>query len=296
MNTPAGFSLDGGSVRDIDPVAALLNAAVFSETLHMTLAAYAATGLLVAGVHAVLMLKDRANPFHRRALAIVLAVGGVASLLQPLSGHYAARVVARTQPVKLASLEGQFQTMRWAPCGLEDCPTRKRRPRAMPLRFPADSASWPTAIPTPRSPASIVFRPRTGRPCGVVHIAFQVMVGCGMVMAGVSFWAAILAWRSGKVPDEPVLLRALALVSPLGMVAIEAGWIVTEVGRQPWIVQNVMRTAEAVTPVPGLWISLVAYTSLYMMLGLVVVVLLLYQFRASPRPEDLTAAAWHEDH
>jgi cytochrome d ubiquinol oxidase subunit I len=122
------------------------------------------------------------------------------------------------------------------------------------------------------------------------------MVGCGLVMAAVSLWAAILAWRSGNVPDEPVLLRALALASPLGMVAIEAGWIVTEVGRQPWIVHNVMRTAEAVTPVPGLWISLVAYTSLYMILGLVVAVLLLYQFRASPRPEDLTARAWQEDH
>ena len=130
MNTPVGFALQGTTATDIDPIRALWSPATLSETLHMTLAAYAATGLLVAGVHAALLLRDQADTFHRKALAIALSIGGVASVVQPLSGHYAAQVVARTQPVKLASMEGQFPTQRWAPLrigGLPDPVTRTTR-------------------------------------------------------------------------------------------------------------------------------------------------------------------------
>ena len=110
-------------------------------------------------------------------------------------------------------------------------------------------------------------------------------------MALVSLWAAASAWRGRKVPDGSAFLRAVAAASPLGMLAIEAGWTVTEVGRQPWIVHGVMRTADAVTPVPGLWVSMAVYSTLYVGLGVVVALLLGNQFRSSPRPEELASAA-----
>ncbi|MBV8609352.1 MAG: cytochrome ubiquinol oxidase subunit I [Singulisphaera sp.] len=291
MNTPSGFTLSGSTATNIDPLAALWNRATVSETLHMTLAAYAATGMLVAGIHAVLLGRDRAHPFHRRALAIALVVGGVASLLQPLSGEYAARTVARTQPVKLAAMEGQFRTERRAPLrigGLPD-PARETTPYALEIpgglsllayHDPNAKVAGLDAVPAPDRP-----------PVRVVHVAFQVMVACGMAMALVSLWAAASAWRGRKVPDGPAFLRAVAVASPLGMLAIEAGWTVTEVGRQPWIVQGVMRTAEAVTPVPGLWVSMAVYSTLYVGLGVVVALLLGNQFRSSPRPEELASAA-----
>ena len=118
------------------------------------------------------------------------------------------------------------------------------------------------------------------------------MVACGLAM--VSFWAAAVAWRSRRVPDGSMFLSATILISPLGMLAIEAGWTVTEVGRQPWIIQGVMRTADAITPVPGLWISLLVYSTLYVFLGLVVALLLARQFRASPRPDEIVAASTPE--
>jgi cytochrome d ubiquinol oxidase subunit I len=291
MNTPAGFVLQGSTATEIDPLRALWAPAMIAETLHMTLAAYAATGLLVAGIHAVMLRHDRANPFHRRALAIALVVGGVASVLQPLSGHYAAQVVARTQPVKLASMEGQFPTQRWAPLRIGGLPDPAVGTTRYALEIPGGLSllayNDPNAEVVGLDAVPAADRP----PVRIVHVSFQVMVACGLAMVGLSFWAAAAAWRSRRVPDGPMFLRAAALVSPLGMIAIEAGWTVTEVGRQPWIVHGVMRTAAAVTPVPGLWISLLVYSTLYAVLGVMVALLLAREFRASPRPDELIAAS-----
>ena len=295
MNTPAGFTLQGTTATDIDPVRALWSPATLSETLHMTLAAYAATGLLVAGIHAALLLHDRANLFHRKALAIALAVGGSASVIQPLSGHYAAQVVARTQPAKLASMEGQFPTQRWAPLRVGGLPDAAAGTTRYALEIPGGLSLLAYNDPNAEVIGLDAIPAADRPPVRVVHISFQVMVACGMAMVLLSLWAAVSAWRNGRVPDGSVFLRAAVAISPLGMLAIEAGWTVTEVGRQPWIVQGVMRTADAVTPVPGLWISMLTYSALYVMLGIVVALLLGRQFRASPRPGELIAASTEEE-
>ncbi|MDB5348874.1 MAG: cytochrome bd-type quinol oxidase, subunit 1 [Planctomycetota bacterium] len=287
MNTPSGFVLDGNRATRIDPVAALLNPAMAAEALHMTLAAYAAVGLLAAGVHAALLRKDRTNPFHRRALAIALAVGGVASVAQPFSGDFAARVVARTQPAKLASMEGQFHTQRHAPLRIGGVPD----PRSGRTRFALEIPSGLSILAYQDANAEVLglneFPPKDRPPVVVVHLAFQVMVACGMVMMAVSIWAACAAWRCRGVPDGSRLLVVLALTGPLGLVAIEAGWTVTEVGRQPWIIHKVMRTTDAVTSVTGLWLSLLVYTILYLVLGVIVVRLLMAQFQSSPGANEM---------
>src|ERR1041385_8082029 len=114
MNAPTGFRLVDGKPVDIDPIAAMLNPAAFSQTLHMTLAAYAATGFVVAGIHAFMLRRDPNNRFHKIALGIALVVGGIGALMQPLSGDHLAKSVAHSQPVKLAAFEGHFQTERGA--------------------------------------------------------------------------------------------------------------------------------------------------------------------------------------
>jgi cytochrome d ubiquinol oxidase subunit I len=283
MNTPTGFRLVDGKPVDIDPIAAMMNPAALGQTIHMLLAAYAAVGFAVAGIHAFLLLKDRRNIFHRHAMAIALAVGSVGAILQPASGDLLGQMLARYQPVKLAAMEGQFKTEQGAPLRIGGIPDEA-------------SATTPYAIEIPYGLSLLAFHdPRAvvkgledfprdlWPPVAIVHIAFQVMVAAGAAMALVALWGAYLAWRRRSLPDSRWFLRAVVAASPLGLIAIEAGWTVTEVGRQPWIIQGVMRTAQAVTPMMGLKIPFVTFTLIYIFLAVVVVWLLIRQVAESPR-------------
>ena len=282
MNTPAGFRLADGRAVDIDPLAAMLNPSAFGQALHMALAAYAAVGFAVAALHASRLLRDPASDFHRKALALALAVGGAAALVEPLSGDLLARQVALTQPVKLAAMEGQFRTERGAPLRLGGLPDVEARETRHALEIPGALSLLAFHDPQATVRGLEEFPRADWPPVVVVHLAFQLMVACGSVMALVALVGAWLAWRHAALPDRRWYLRALVACGPLGFVAIEAGWTVTEVGRQPWIVQGVMRTAEAVTPVPGLLLPLVATSLLYLLLGFVVLELLRRQVFAGP--------------
>ena len=275
MNTPAGYQLTGdGRLMNIDPIAAMRSPAAFQQVLHMLLAAYAATGLAVAGVHALMLLRGGAPAFHRRALAVALVVGGPAAVFQPISGDLSARVVALTQPVKLAALEGQWTTMRGAPLRLGGFPDAAREETRWALEIPHGLSLLAFHDPSAEV-KGLTSVPRDDRPpVAMVHLAFQAMVGLGSTMALVALWAGWVAWRHRDVTAHRRLLRALALIAPFGFLATEAGWIVTEVGRQPWIVQGLMRTSRAVTPMPGLVVPMTLFTLLYAGLGAVVVVLI----------------------
>jgi cytochrome d ubiquinol oxidase subunit I len=282
MNAPTGFRLVNGRAVDIDPVAAMWNPMALPEAVHMLLAAYAATGFAVAGIHAWRLLGERSHPFHRHALAIALAVGGTAALLQPLAGDVLARVVAHTQPVKLAALEGQFATERGAPLRIGGLPD----PAAGVTRYALEIPYGLSLLAYNDAQALVrgldAFPRDMWPPIVPVHLAFQAMVGLGIVSASVAAWAAALAWRRRGLPDAPGLLRALVLTAPAPMAAIEAGWVVTEVGRQPWIIQGVMRTAEAVTPMPGLVVPLATFSAVYLLLAATVIMLLRRLVATSP--------------
>jgi len=127
-------------------------------------------------------------------------------------------------------------------------------------------------------------------PVAVVHVAFQLMVAAGLAMMAVAAWAAYLRWRHSTVTSSSAFLKTTVFAAPLGLIAIESGWVVTEVGRQPWIIQGVMKTADAVTPMPGLIIPFVVFTAIYLFLAVIVCLLLRRQFRASPRFTRLRAA------
>jgi len=282
MNTPAGFDLVDGKPVNIDPVAAMLNPAAFSQTLHMMIAAYAATGFAVAGIHAFLLLRDPKNLFHRYALYIALAIGGVAAVIQPFSGDILAKTVAQNQPLKLAAFEGQFQTEKGAPLRIGGIPDVKERKTRYALEVPYGLSFLAYNNPNSEVKGIEAFPEENWPPVAVVHIAFQIMVAAGMLMMAVSLYSLILILRKKKIFENRNLLRALVLCSPLGFIAIETGWTVTEVGRQPWIIYEIMKTADALTPMPGLVVPFVSFTLIYILLGIIVVLLLLSQFRASP--------------
>jgi cytochrome d ubiquinol oxidase subunit I len=296
MNAPTGFRVVDGVYTDIDPVAALFNAAMPAQVVHMTLAAYAATGFAVAGVHAWALWRGTPHrAFHRAALQVALWVGGPAALLQPLSGDVSARGVAARQPVKLAAMEGHLRTgpAAFVVGGWPDEATLTHRGA---LEIPGGLSFLLTGNPAAVIPGVDAVPPADRPPVAVVHAAFQVMVACGSLLALLALWGAWRAWqhrrgRGGPLDGDRRYLGALALAAPLGFVAVEAGWTVTEVGRQPWIIHGVLRTAEAVTPVPGVGVSFALFTLLYIGLAVTVTFLLRRQILktgVTPEPLGLT--------
>jgi cytochrome d ubiquinol oxidase subunit I len=288
MNSPAGFDLVGGRPVNVDPIAAMLNPMAFQQTLHMTLAAYAATGFAVGGIHAFLLLFDPANAFHRRALTAALALGAPAALLQPISGDISARSVAARQPVKLAAMEAHFETRAAAPLTIGGFPDVDRGETRYAIRIP-----YGLSLLAFHDPHAVVRGlndfPREDWPnVPIVHTAFQIMVGLGTYMALVSLWVGWTWIRRRNVTTNRWLLRLIALGAPMGFIAIEAGWTVTEVGRQPWIIQGVLRTADAVTPMPGLVVPFLLFTLLYCFLGVIVAWLLYRQIIRSPKSSEWT--------
>jgi cytochrome d ubiquinol oxidase subunit I len=274
MNTPAGFERLGGRLVHIRPLAAMLNPAAGPQALHMVLAAWAAVGFAVAGIHAGALLRRPGDRFHRAALAIALLVGGPAAVLQPLSGDVLGRMLAVRQPVKLAALEGQWRTEAGAPLRIGGLPDPAAETTRGAIEIPGG-----LSLLAFHDPHAVVRGldavPPADRPNVVlVHLSFQLMIACGTLLAALAVAAAAAAWRRRGVPEARWLLRCLVAAAPVGILAVETGWMVTELGRQPWIIQGVMRTAEAVTPMPGLAVPFAAVTVLYLALGAVVAVLL----------------------
>jgi cytochrome d ubiquinol oxidase subunit I len=283
MNAPTGFTLVDGRFTDIDPVAVMLNPMAFQQTLHMTLAAYTATGFAVAGIHAFLLLFDRENSFHRRALTIALLVAAPAALLQPISGDMSAKAVARVQPAKLAAMEAHFETRTRAPLLIGGWPDLERGDVDYAIRIPGGLSFLAFGDPDAEVKGLEEF-PRDEWPnVPIVHTAFQIMVALGTYLALLSLWVVLAAWRRHDIGSDRRMMTAIALAAPMGFIAIEAGWTVTEVGRQPWIVYGVMRTADAVTTMPGLVYPFVVFTVLYCFLGVIVAWLLYRQILRSPR-------------
>src|SRR5437867_1566616 len=274
MNAPTGFELVNGQAVNVDPIAAMANGAAVSQTLHMTLAAYAATGFAVAGIHAFLLLKDPANAFHRRALEIALIVGAPAAVLQPISGDMSARHIAVHQPVKLAAAEALFRTQTGAPLTLGGWPDAAARETRFAVHLP-----YVLSLLAFHDPHAVVKGldqvPVSEWPSvRAVHLSFDVMVAAGTYLALVALWTGWLAWRRADLAHNRRLMRALALATPLGFIAVEAGWMVTELGRQPWVIYGVLKTADAVTPMPGLMVPFLTFTLLYCLLGVIVAWLL----------------------
>ena len=285
MNAPAGFRQAEGKFTDIDPIAALLNRASLHEALHMTLAALAATGFAVAGIHALLLLRalrrGAESAFHRAAFGIGALLGCGAIPLQVLSGDLAARRVAELQPAKLAAMEAHYETRAHAPFVIAGLPDDEARRSHFALEVPAALSllvghSTETVVP------GLDRIPREDWPnVRLVHGSFDAMIACGVAMLGLAAWWGWARWRARAEPDafpSRALLRAFVIATPLGFIAIEAGWMVTELGRQPWVIFGVMRTREAVTPMPHLAVPFFSITILYLALSAIVVALMRRQF------------------
>jgi len=280
MQQPAGFVLVDGQATRVTPLAPFLSRAWGVMAVHSTLSCYIATGFAAAGVYAVGMLRGRRDPYHRAGLSLALAVATAAAALQPLSGHFSADHTARHQPLKLAAYEAHFHTTRGAAEIIGGIPDVEARTVHGAIRIPRLLSLLAFADPGAEVKGLDAF-PRELWPNVVVaHLAFQVMIGCGVALIAVGAWFWHARWRR-RDPGR-WLLRALAAASPLGIVALEAGWIVTEVGRQPWIVQGVMKTADGVTDAPSVPATFFGFSVLYLGLGIALALLLRHLATGAP--------------
>jgi cytochrome d ubiquinol oxidase subunit I len=254
----------------------------------MTLASFATTGIAVAGIHAWMLRRNPDDHFHRSALHIAMLVAIPASLLQPLSGDISAKFVAKWQPAKLAAMEGQFETERGAPLRIGGLPNEATRETKYSLEVPKALSFLAFSDVNAEVKGLEEFPETDWPPVAITHFAFQVMVGLGTLMMLASLRVLYRWVRKQELATDRPLLTFLALLSPAGFIAVEAGWIVTEVGRQPWIVYGVMRTADAVTPMPGLIVPLIGISLLYLFLGVVVVYLLWAQIiKTRPMTQEM---------
>ena len=291
MNAPTGFKVVDGKITDIDPIAAMLNPASFHESLHMTLAALVATGFAVAAVHAFFLLRDKTNTFHRSALGLALTLAAVSAPLQILSGDLSSGAVARLQPAKFAAMEAVYHTETGAPLLIGGIPDDATGTTAYALRIPHGLSLLRDHEFNSKVP-SLSEIPRDEWPnVRVVHWAFDLMVGSGTALFALSAAAGWLWWKHRRLPDQKWFLRGLVACGPLGFIAIEAGWVVTEVGRQPWIVYGVMRTSAAVTPMTGIVTPFILFTVIYLFLAVVVVFLLRRQFLQTSADADTSSHA-----
>ena len=283
MNHPTGFDLVGGEVTNVDPWAALFNSQLPFELTHMYFAGYMVAGFLVAAVYARAWLRGDRGRYNRAALIIPLTFAALVTPAQLIVGDWAARTVTKDQPVKLAAFEGLPKTERQAPFHIggiyEDGEVKYG------IEIP-----YLLSILADHDPDGVVeglniVPPNDRPPINVTRLAFQTMVFVGTGLALVTLVYVFGWWRRGRLPRSKWFYRVLLLAGPLAVVALLAGWITTEVGRQPWIVYEVMRTEQAVTDAGGLQLVFWSLLTIYLALLGAVIWLLRRLARSSPSEE-----------
>ena len=270
MNHPTGFTMQDGRVTNVHPFDALFaNSFFWHEFVHMYLAGYMVVGFVVAGVYAWGKLRGRWGRYERIALAVPLTVAALAAPAQIVVGDWNGRAVAADQPIKLAALEGLQQTTAGAPehlLGWYDG-TGIRYGIAIPDLLSLLAHHSPHATVQGLDTVPPDDRP----PVNWVRFSFQAMVFIGTGLAFLGMWYLWVRIFRRRLPETPWFYRALVAAAPLSLVALLAGWLTTEIGRQPWIVYRVMRTADAVTGAKGVPVGLATVTVVYLLLaGLVV--------------------------
>jgi len=288
MNQPSGFTLRAdGTVTNVRPLAAMFNRATSYEVPHMLLAAYMVAGFVVASIYAVGMLRGRRDRYHHLGFTIAFTVAAVAAPLQVVVGDYAARAVHKDQPAKFAAMELVTETgaNRAVHLGGVLVDGKVRGAISIPgLDSILAGGSRDTVV------VGLDDIPADERPpANIVHLSFQTMVAIGFALLGLSAWFGLAWWRRRTLPHSPWFLRGAAAAGGAAVVALEAGWVTTEVGRQPWIAYRLMRTSDAVTHAGGIWLSYAIIVVLYAAVIVAAVVVLRHmarRWRAEELPDD----------
>ena len=272
MNNPTGFDIVNGAVTNVRPFAALFNDNLWHELVHMYLAGFVVCGFAVAGVYAFGWMRGRRSAYHRAALIVPLTVACLAIPVQLLVGDWAARTVAENQPLKLAAFEGLQQTEEGAPFDLGGIYYDGSNHLGVQIPDLLSLLAFHNPNATVQGLDTV---PKSDQPpVAVVRNAFNVMVGLGTALAALAAVYLIVWFRKARLPRSKWFYRAVVIAGPAAFVALIAGWITTEVGRQPWIVYQVMRTSEAVTGATSVPVGYATVAAVYAGLAAMVIWLL----------------------
>jgi cytochrome d ubiquinol oxidase subunit I len=286
INTPVGFTLnEAGEVIDVDVLRAMFPPAGFTEVTHMLIAAFEAVAFAFAAVYAFGILRGRQDEYHKKALLMAMAVATLFAPIQIISGDTNAKFIAREEPEKLAVAESQFHTEAGAPLTVGGWPDVQRQEVRYGIEIPKLLSFLAFDDPNATVQGLDSFSDNLRPDPRAVHPFFDMMVGIGFFLAALIVWFWIAFWRSRGIPTGRWLLRASVLSGFLGFIAIEAGWMVTEFGRQPWVVRGIMLTDNGYSPAPGLPGAFYGFSLLYILLAATLVWLL--KRIATGAPPDL---------
>ena len=263
MNHPTGFRIENGEVVDVEPLTALVNDNLWHELVHMYLAGFIVAGFLVASVYSFAWLRGRRDRRHRVGLVVALSFAALAAPAQLLIGDWAARTVAERQPVKLAAFEGLQEPTKGAGFELAGGIEIPKLLSLLAFHDPNATVQGLDSVPKDDQP-----------PSGIVKLSFRTMVAIGSGLAALGAWFLWCWLRRRRLPTSPWFHRGLVAAGPLSVVALIAGWVTTEVGRQPWVVYNVMRTEDAVTGADGIPVGFAALGLVYIGLAAIAFVML----------------------
>jgi len=270
MQTPAGFQIANGKFIVTDFAAAMFNPSFPIRVTHMLLACFETAVFGVAGISAYFLLKGTNVLFYRRCMGVALLMAAVFAPLQVFVGDTGGREVFRSQPAKLAAIEGHWETNKngGAPFSIVGIPDMKKEETLYRIEIPNGLSLLVTHTRNGRVPGLKEF-PRQDRPNSlVIFWTFRLMTGIGFIFLLVMLWAAFLWWR-GQIFHNSLFLKTLVVIQPLGWLAVETGWVTAEVGRQPWLVYNLVRTSQGTSPIPAgnvIW-SIALFVVIFLAIG-----------------------------
>ncbi len=293
MQTPAGVTLKAGSITDVNPVAAFFTPALGYEFWHFTIAIYMAAGFTVASVYAFAWLRGRRDHYQRLAFAVPFTIAAALTPLQLIIGDLSARALTQDQPAKFAAIEITWTTRDHNPeivGGIIDSAGRVNFGLAIPGLDSILVGYSPSAVVRGLTSFAADARPSIVE-ANIVHFAFDAMVGLGTVGALLAAWYFLVLLRTRRLPDSTWFYRLAALAGVGCYVAVELGWITTEIGRQPWIVYGLMRVSDAVTDAPAayVWTMLATLVVIYVLIAYFFVTLLIRlgrRWREEDAPEE----------
>jgi len=297
MNTPGGVTIDGGRLVSVDTMAALFTPALAYEFWHFLIAIYITAGCVIASVYAVAWLRGRRDHYQRLAFAVPFTVAAALTPVQLVVGDLSARALVQDQPAKFAAMEITWTTRDHNPefvGGLLDSSGAIHLGVELPSLDSILVGYSPNAVIRGMTSFAPAARPNIVE-SNITHLAFDLMVGLGTVGAALSAWYLWVLARRRRLPDSVLFYRLAALAGIGSYLAVESGWVTTEVGRQPWIVYGVMRVSDAVTDAPAafVWTMLSVLVVVYALIAYFFITLLL-KLAARWRREDATEAPERE--
>jgi cytochrome d ubiquinol oxidase subunit I len=294
MNSPAGFTLRDGKITNAHPIAAMLNPATPTEVAHTLTTAYLAVSTLLAGLTAITMLRGRRGQYYTNALTLSMLGDLVMALLTVFTGDMSGKYLATYQPAKLAAAEALYQTQANAPEIIGGAPDPAAHTVHGGIAIPHLLSFLATGNPHGTVVGLDAFA-KAEQPPIFIHYVFDTMVGIGMYLAFVAVVYAMLLWRRRSWAGGRPMLLAITAATPLGFLAIECGWVVTEVGRQPWIIYHLMTVNQALTTSPYVGTMLAIFDPFYAITGALTIVAITRYFRAHPLPVPATSPAPQPD-